>query len=134
MVIDNPDFDNPTRADDVGLPDGTLGPTEATDSDDLRNKDGDEVVDPPDHWYGADKLAAMAPGEHESLDDKIAAEEPDPSAQTGLGRAATTQNAAAGAQDFAPPEVARNVRSYRGQVDGTPEDGESFFPVIEGPG
>lgn len=53
-------------------PDDTLSPSESTDSDEIANMDGDEVVDPPDAWhgdYGAD-------GE-ESLDRKLAAEQPE---------------------------------------------------------
>jgi hypothetical protein len=51
--------------------DDTLRPTEALDSDDVRNDDGDEVVDPEDHG--------------------------------------------------------RDI----GQIDGSPEDGDSMFPVVE---
>ena len=120
MVTDNPDFDDPSRANDVGGPADTLRPTEALDSDDVRNDDGDDVVDPPDHWYEADK----DPGERESLDAKLGAEEPDADAES-------VQSPAKGAQDFAPPEVARDVRYHRGQVNGTPEDGDSLFPVVE---
>jgi hypothetical protein len=29
---------------------------EALDSDDVRNDDGDEVVDPPDGWAAADRV------------------------------------------------------------------------------
>ena len=35
--------------DDPG-PDNTLGPSESLDSDEVRNDDGDIVVDPPDRW------------------------------------------------------------------------------------
>ncbi|MBV8929742.1 MAG: hypothetical protein JO152_11520 [Mycobacteriaceae bacterium] len=62
---------DPTSADDVG-PDDTLSPTESLDADDVRHKDGDVVVDPPDHWYAADKDTA----EPETLDEKLAAEQP----------------------------------------------------------
>jgi hypothetical protein len=110
------DFDDPARADDVGGPDNTLGPTEATDSDELRNRDGDEVVDAPDHWYDAD--------DHQTLAQKLAAEEPDqpPPARR-----------SAGAEDYAPPDVYRDAHGCRGQIDGTPEDGDSLFPIIDGP-
>src|SRR6476469_3255265 len=45
-----------------------LTPEEALDSDEVRN-DGDEVVDPPQRWIDA--------GEDESLDERLAEEEPD---------------------------------------------------------
>jgi hypothetical protein len=34
----------------------TLDPSESTDSDEVRNDDGDTVVDPPDDWSEADKF------------------------------------------------------------------------------
>jgi hypothetical protein len=125
MTSDDRDFADPTRADDVGGPDGTLGPTEATDPDELKNRDGDEVVDPPDYWFAAHKIARTAWWEHETLDDKLAAELPDMWGRRGVPP---------GAPDFPPPDTYRDVHRYRGQIDGTPEDGDSFFPVIEGPG
>ncbi|WP_099023378.1 hypothetical protein [Mycolicibacterium palauense] len=88
--------------DDPG-PDNTLGPSESLDSDEVRNDDGDVVVDPPDRWIDAD--------EDESLDERLAAEEPD-----------------------VPPRgeaPARPSRRHLGQVDGTPEDGDSFFNVVD---
>jgi hypothetical protein len=54
---------------------------EALDPDDVRNADGDEVVDPPNHWAAADKVAEEPEGE--SLDEKLAAEEPE---QTAVSR------------------------------------------------
>ena len=42
-----------TTTDDVGGADDMLSPMEATDSDEVHNADGDEVVDPPDDWSGA---------------------------------------------------------------------------------
>jgi hypothetical protein len=50
---------------------------EALDPDDVGNDDGDEVVDPPDSWTAADHISEEPQGE--SLDDKLAAERPDPS-------------------------------------------------------
>ncbi|BBX67891.1 hypothetical protein [Mycolicibacterium psychrotolerans] len=89
--------------DDAG-PDDTLGPSESLDSDEVRNDDGDSVVDPPDEWIDAE--------EDETLDEKLAAEVPDvlpPGA----------------------PEEARPDRRTFGQIDGTPEDGESFYTVLD---
>lgn len=53
-------------------PDDTLSPSESTDSDEVANADGDEVVDPPDEWHGADREDA-----EETLERKLAAEEPE---------------------------------------------------------
>ncbi|MHA0289543.1 hypothetical protein ACXYX3_24260 [Mycobacterium sp. C3-094] len=89
--------------DDAG-PDNTLGPSESLDSDEVRNDDGDIVVDPPDQWIEAE--------EDESLDERLAAEEPDVLAPTGEA------------------EV-RTDRRDHGQIDGTPEDGDSFYTVVD---
>lgn len=52
----NPEFaDDPN---DTGGVDDTLRPSEALDPDQVRNDDGDEVVDPPDDWVAADHIAA----------------------------------------------------------------------------
>ena len=90
----------------------TLDPSESTDSDEVRNDDGDIVVDPPDGWSEVDKfgMTEREEREGESLEYKLAAEEPE-----------------------LPPAVnpvpERSVRVHRGQIDGTPEDGDSLFNV-----
>lgn len=89
--------------DDPG-PDNTLGPSESLDSDIVRNDDGDIVVDPPERWIDAD--------EGRTLEQKLAAEVPDMISDVG-GQ---------------PP---RPTRRHRGQIDGAPEDGDSFFEVID---
>lgn len=99
-----PDFDS-AATDTSG--DDTLPPSEATDSDELRNDDGDAAVTAPDHWQAADETA------HESLDDKLAAEQPD----------------VAGPQH--DPDEAVGGGRHRAQVSGSPEDGDSFFAVEE---
>lgn len=92
----------------------TLGPAEALDSDDVRNDDGDTVVDPPDHWSEADKFGVTAREmrEGESLDQRLSEEEPDV------------------LDDVLPPEGPQG-RAHRGQISGTPEDGESLYDVVE---
>lgn len=55
-------------ADDNG-PDQTLNPSESLDSDEVRNDDGDIVVDPPERWIPV--------VEDQSLDERLAAEVPD---------------------------------------------------------
>lgn len=65
-----------------------LPPDEATDSDELLNADGDEVVDPPEGWHGADKfgLTQQEAVQGESLEDKLDAERPEYD-QAGAGQA-----------------------------------------------
>jgi hypothetical protein len=60
-------------------PDQTLDQSESVDSDEVRNDDGDNVVDAPDHWSEADKFGTTAEEarEGESLDEKLSEEEPD---------------------------------------------------------
>jgi hypothetical protein len=99
MDSDSGDYDDPG-------PDNTLSPSESLDSDDVRNDDGDIVVDPPERWIEVE--------EHESLDERLADEEPDVSSD---GAA------------VAEPE--RPARRNQGQIDGTPEDGDSFFEVVD---
>lgn len=89
--------------DDAG-PDNTLGPSESLDSDEVRNDDGDIVVDPPDEWVDAE--------EDETLDERLAAEVPD-------------------VEPDQEPVAVRRGRRSAGQIDGTPEDGESFYTVVD---
>ena len=49
--------------------DNPLEPAEQLDSDQVRNDDGDEVVDPPQEWIEAE--------DHETLDERLAEETPD---------------------------------------------------------
>ncbi len=89
--------------DDPG-PDNTLSPSESLDSDEVRNDDGDIVADPPERWIEVK--------ENETLDERLAEEEPD--VLTGRSE---------------PP---RPTRRDLGQIDGTPEDGESFYDIVDG--
>ncbi len=95
-------------------PGDTLDPSESTDSDEVRNDDGDIVVDPPEGWSEADKfgMTAREEREGESLDQRLAEEEPDV------------------IPDVEPSDVTPG-RAHRGQIDGTPEDGESLFEVVD---
>lgn len=90
--------------DDDG-PDNTLGPSESLDSDEVRNDDGDIVVDPPEKWIDVD--------ENETLDERLAEEEPDVTA------------------DGPEADDERPARRTYGQIDGTPEDGTSFYDVVD---
>ena len=91
--------------DDDG-PDNTLSPSESLDSDEVRNEDGDTVVDPPEEWIEAE--------EHETLDERLDDEEPDVSVD-----------------DAVIGEAPRPERRDLGQIDGTPEDGGSFYDVVD---
>lgn len=59
--------------------DDVLTASEATDPDELGTDEGDQVVDPPEDRQGVDKfgMTESEAAEGESLDDKLAAEEPD---------------------------------------------------------
>lgn len=94
-----------TTTNDVGGADDMLSPMEATDSDEVHNADGDEVVDAPDDWTGADKFGMSAEEERqgETLDQRLAEEEPD---------------------------VTVNEIDPR-PAGGASEDGDSLFPVVE---
>jgi hypothetical protein len=72
-------------------------------------------VDPPERWAAADHIAEEPEGE--SLDDKLAAEEPDPSVESE-------------ANDVEHIDPDRHGID-KGQVSGTPEDGDSIFPIVE---
>jgi hypothetical protein len=106
--------------------DNPLTPEEQLDSDEVRNADGDEVVDPPEQWIDA--------GEDESLDERLADEVPDVTpddidprdaddADTRLVQTASDDEL----DRIDPLQSGRD----RGQIDGTPEDGDSFFDVVE---
>ena len=66
----------------MGIDDGydeTLDTSESLDSDEVRNADGDDVVDAPDHWSEADRFGTTLreAEQGESLDQRLAEEEPD---------------------------------------------------------
>ncbi|WP_096290917.1 hypothetical protein [Mycobacterium ahvazicum] len=99
-----------------------LDQSESLDSDEVRNDDGDEVVDPPNRWIDAD--------DHESLDEKLAAETPDDS---GVGQSSRYSDESDEVELVSDDELDRiDPQAHgreRGQIDGTPEDGDSFFNV-----
>jgi hypothetical protein len=105
--------------------DNPLEPAEELDSDEIRNDDGDEVVDPPERWIEAK--------DHESLDERLFDENPDVSPANIDSRDADESSPSVELMpddelDRIDPEDHGRVR---GQIDGTTEDGESFFDVIE---
>jgi hypothetical protein len=106
--------------------DNPLTPEEALDSDEIRNDDGDEVVDPPERWIDA--------GEDETLDARLAEEEPevtpddiDPRDADDPADRDTVSEPDDELDRIDPEQHGRE----RGQIDGTPEDGESFYDVVE---
>jgi hypothetical protein len=121
-----------TTANDLGGAEDMLSPMQATDSDDIRNDDGDEVVNPPEDWSGVDKvgMTAREQREGETLDERLAGEEPDV-VSVGVDPAVAddpaTVVAAYPGTDVAPEEGGR----HRGQVGGTPEDGDGLFPLVD---
>ncbi|MGE2833356.1 hypothetical protein [Mycobacterium sp. SMC-4] len=122
-----------TTANDLGGAEDMLSPMESTDSDDMRNADGDEVVDPPEGWTGADKYGMSSEEERqgETLDQRLAEEEPDVTAESvdpRDGADAPVDSDVAIAGSDTPPE---DPGEHHGQVGGTPEDGESFYQVVE---
>lgn len=146
-------------------PGDTLSPSEGLDSDEVRNDDGDEVVDPPEGWSGADRFGTTQREEQEgeSLDQRLAEEEPDVAPPEPLERpvAAMPDDELTedivdevydgggdtavydGGGDTAVVDggrkhaelvegvIVEDSRVDRGQIAGSPEDGESLFPVVE---
>lgn len=134
-------------------PGDTLSPSEGLDSDEVRNDDGDEVVDPPEGWSGADRFGTTQREEQEgeSLDQRLAEEEPDVEPAEPLDKpvAATPadeltedvdeviDDATTGAPedsklaDEVDGVIVQDSRVDRGQISGAPEDGESIFPIVE---
>lgn len=111
--------------------DDMLDQAESLDSDEVRNDDGDEVVDPPDRWIRAE--------EDESLDERLAAEVPDAGAtaddsdESDVGEAAGDSDEDGALVTLSDDELDRidpaNHGRENGQIDGAPEDGDSFYNV-----
>jgi hypothetical protein len=102
-----------------------LTPEEALDSDEVRNDDGDEVVEPPERWIEA--------RDDETLDERLGDEEPDVRPGDIDPRDADdamreTKSMSDGELDELDPQ---DHGRTRGQIDGTPEDGDSFYDVEE---
>lgn len=104
-----------------------LDQSEGLDSDEVRNDDGDEVVDPPTHWIPAE--------EHDSLAEKLAAETPDVSPWDGPSFASEDDEGERDVILMSDDQLDRlDLDQHgvaRGQVSGAPEDGESFFDVAD---
>jgi hypothetical protein len=114
--------------------DNPLTPEESLDSDEVRNDDGDAVVDPPERWIEAK--------DNETLDERLAEEVPDVPDDGADGderddepREAHDSDQGGGLILVSDDELDRLDPSVhgreRGQIDGTPEDGDSFYDVEE---
>jgi len=103
--------------------DNPLTPEEQLDSDEVRNDDGDAVVDPPEKWIDAK--------EDETLDERLADEVPDIGPDDVDPRDAddTDQETVELSDDALDRIDPEQHGREQGQIDGAPEDGESFFDV-----
>lgn len=108
--------------------DNPLTPEESLDSDEVRNDDGDEVVDPPERWIEAK--------DNETLDERLAEEVPDDGADgDGDEEPSDAHDSDQGGglilvSDHELDRLDPSVHGReRGQIDGTPEDGDSFYDV-----
>jgi hypothetical protein len=110
---------------DSDINDDMLDQSESLDSDEVRNDDGDEVVAPPDKWIDAE--------DHESLDEKLAAEVSDVPPVDRPSRDAHGSDEGGGLEVLSDDDLDRidpdQHGRERGQIDGTPEDGDSFYDV-----
>jgi hypothetical protein len=110
--------------------DAPLSQSEELDSDEIRNDDGDEVADPPERWIPAK--------DDETLDERLADEVPDVSvADENVVEPSDAHDSdeGGGLELVADDEIDRldTQRHGReeGQLDGAPEDGDSFFDIVE---
>ncbi|WP_305094263.1 hypothetical protein [Prescottella sp. R16] len=87
-------------------PDDTLGVSESLDSDEVRNEDGDDVVDAPDRWYDSD--------ERETLDERLAEEEPD----VPVSGDAREDDDELQSAEIVDGVIVEDLGTHRGQVDG----------------
>jgi hypothetical protein len=107
-----------------------LSQSEELDSDEIRNDDGDDVADPPERWIPAK--------DDETLDERLSEEEPDVSEDDeddDEQSEAHDSDEGGGLELESDDELDRIDTGEHGrtlgQIDGTPEDGESFFDVVE---
>ncbi|WP_306365519.1 hypothetical protein [Nocardia sp. CC227C] len=125
---------NQDPADEMG-PGDTLSSTESLDPDNVRNQGDDTVVAPPEEWRAADGYGMTEREQRlgEPHADRLAAEEPDTSAQRDAGSGPPTEEFSPLDTTYENAEEAdpRPTRQHRGQIDDTPEDGESYFPIVE---
>jgi hypothetical protein len=107
-----------------------LSQSEELDSDEIRNDDGDTVTDAPERWIPAK--------DDETLDERLAEEVPDVSAddEDVIDPSEAHDSDQGGGLELESDDEIDEIDpeqhgTARGQVDGTPEDGESFFDIVE---
>lgn len=107
-----------------------LSQSEELDSDEIRNDDGDDVADPPERWIEAK--------DDETLDERLAEEEPDVDTDEDDEDGATDAHDSdhGGGLEVVSDDELDHLDPERhgrtaGQIDGTPEDGDSFFDVVK---
>ena len=109
--------------------DNPLDASESLDSDEIRNADGDEVADPPERWIEAK--------DDETLDERLAEEVPDVSDDGSDDDESEAHDSDQGGgltlvSDHELDRLDPSVHGReQGQIDGTPEDGDSFFDIVE---
>ncbi|MDH6283481.1 hypothetical protein [Prescottella agglutinans] len=106
----------------MGIEDGsgeTLNVSESLDSDEVRNDDGDDVVDAPDEWSEADRFGTTLreAEQGESLDQRLAEEEPDIPPFGGDREYAEDDDELQGAE-IVDGVIVEDIGLHRGQVDG----------------
>lgn len=113
---------DPEQNEGMGIeegPDDTLDVSESLDSDEVRNEDGDDVVDPPDHWSEADRFGTTLreAEQGESLDQRLAEEEPDVPPSGEERESAEDPDELQGAE-IIDGVIVEDIGLHRGQVDG----------------
>ncbi len=105
--------------------DNPLDASESLDSDEVRNDDGDEVADAPERWIEAK--------EDETLAERLSDEEPDVSPDDRVSMDSHDSDQGGGLSSMSNADIDRIDPSQHGreegQIDGTPEDGDSFFSI-----
>ncbi|MFC7448816.1 hypothetical protein [Rhodococcus daqingensis] len=104
-------------------PDQTLSASESVDSDEVRNDDGDDVVDAPEHWSEADRFGTTAAeaARGETLDQRLAEEEPDiPLEDDSRPKSDDAESVEA---EIVDGVIVEDLGFNLGQVDGEPIDG-----------
>ncbi|CAM2792564.1 DUF5709 domain-containing protein [Prescottella defluvii] len=109
----------------MGIDDGfdeTLDVSESLDSDEVRNADGDDVVDPPDEWSEADRFGTTLreAEQGESLDQRLAEEEPDtlPSGDDREDDGYVEDTGELQDAEIVDGVIVEDIGRHRGQVDG----------------
>ena len=99
-----------------------LEQSESLDSDEVRNDDGDATADPPEKW--------IEPKDNESLDERLSAEDPEVTPDD--VPADLESDATVRGSESEPDALTRNEQARtKGQIGGTPEDGDSFYDIVE---